>query len=131
YDIWIWEFANRTLARFTLHPADDGYPVWSPDSNRIVFRTLRNGPPALFWQAADGGGQAERLGPADPNAWRDPAPFAFSPDGKQLVFSVLAENGAPDLLMYSLADGSTRALTQTPFGESNADIAPDGRWMAY
>ena len=40
-DIWIWEFARRVLTRLTFDRATDQYPVWTPDSRRIVFASSR------------------------------------------------------------------------------------------
>ena len=60
-DIWIWDFARETLTRFTFDPANDQYPVWSPDSRRLLFSSARAGAYNLFWQAADGTGAVERL----------------------------------------------------------------------
>ena len=65
-DIWVWNFAGRTLSRLTLDKGADLYPVWTPDSQRIVYRSGQRGAVGnLFWQAADGSGVAERLTDAD------------------------------------------------------------------
>ena len=36
-DIWTWDIARRTLTRLTFGPQGDEYPVWTPDSRRLVF----------------------------------------------------------------------------------------------
>jgi Tol biopolymer transport system component len=40
-DIWIWNFARKTLAPMTFDPGADVAPVWSPDGQRIVFASAR------------------------------------------------------------------------------------------
>ena len=40
-DIWIWDLARQTLTRLTDAPATDQYPVWTPDSRRIIFASAR------------------------------------------------------------------------------------------
>ena len=41
------------------HPAQDLSPIWTPDGKRIIWTTTRGGGnPNLFWQAADGTGEA-------------------------------------------------------------------------
>ena len=47
-EIWIWNFARETLARFTFDPALDQYPVWTPDGRRVIFRSERSGPANIF-----------------------------------------------------------------------------------
>ena len=35
-DVWVWDFRQATLRRFTFEPDFDGYPVWTPDGQRPV-----------------------------------------------------------------------------------------------
>jgi Tol biopolymer transport system component len=70
-DIWIWDLSRQTLTRLTFDPGNDQYPVWTPDSGRVIYTASSGaaGSGPLFWQAADGTGTAERL--------TDPAPGDF------------------------------------------------------
>ena len=69
-DVWIWDLEGETLTQFTFDEEIDDFPLWTPDSARIVFRSTRDGG-GLFWKATDGTGRAERLrdGAARPYAW--------------------------------------------------------------
>ncbi len=42
-DIWTWDFAGETLTRLTFDPANDGGPTWTPDSQRVLFGSGREG----------------------------------------------------------------------------------------
>ena len=146
-DIWIWEFARETLTRLTFDPQVDSHPAWTPDGQRIVFRSTRTGQSNLFWQAADGTGAVERL-TENPNNQQFPG--SFSPDGTRLVFREETAATGADLMVLALdaarrppppaqgvagsAGNSTsnaRPLVQTTFNELNGEISPDGRWLAY
>jgi len=60
-DVWLHQDGNANNRRVTTHEGDDGWPVWSPDGERIVFSSGRNGAPGLFVRAASGTGRAELL----------------------------------------------------------------------
>ena len=124
-DIWIWDFARETLTRLTFAPGGDFYPVWTPDGRRVAFASDRDGPDNLYWRAADGTGAVERLNESE----NYQLPTAFTPDGKQLVFVDFGEQGA-NLGVLSL-EGSPEPLLATEFNERNAEISPDGGWLAY
>ena len=123
-DIWIWDFARETLTRLTFAPARDSYPVWTPDGRWVAFGSRRDGTPNLYWKAADGTGAVERL----TESKNLQVPYAFTPDGRQLVFLELDENN--DLGVLSL-EGSPEPLLATEFSERNGAISPDGQWLAY
>ena len=54
-DVWIWDLARETLTQLTFDEGVDDFPLWTPDSARVVFRSTREGG-GLFWKAADGNG---------------------------------------------------------------------------
>ena len=122
-DLWTLDLERTTLTRLTVDPLIDEYPVWTPDGERLIFASARATPPLeLFWISADGAGQPEPLGQGG-------LPLAVSPDGQHLVF----RTGSPeDLHVLSLnGDHAVRPLLETPAAELNADISPDGQWIAY
>jgi len=125
-DIWIWDFARETMTRLTFAPGQDMYPVWTRDGRRVAFTSERDGPRNLYWKAADGTGTVERLNESE----HSELPSAFTPDGTQLVFFELAADGVLNLGVLSL-EGSSEPLLATEFDERNAEISPDGRWLAY
>jgi eukaryotic-like serine/threonine-protein kinase len=87
----------------------------------------------LFWQAANGTGKAERLTVGSHIRGAD----ATTPDGKGLVLRESDGNGQFDLTLLDLQDpaqpasSGTRPLVSSAFLESNGEISPNGKWLAY
>ena len=122
-DIWVYDLTRQTLSRLTFDDATDRNPAWTPDGERIVFASSRDGG-GLWWQAADGTGAAERLLVDDENLL---APYAFTPDGAQLLYWSNSD-------IYTLTPGAevpSQPLIQSEFNTHRPDISPDGRWLAY
>jgi eukaryotic-like serine/threonine-protein kinase len=133
-DIWIWDLARQTLNRLTNAPVPDQNPVWTPDSQRLIFGSARAGTLNLFSQAANGTGTVDQL-TTSPNRQ---IPQSISPDGTHLIVLEFMPTG-PALRGLRM-DSSTAAaggqpqtepLLQEPFGKDNGEISPDGGWLAY
>ena len=127
-DVWIGELARGTLSRLTTHPAWDSNPIWTPDGQRVVFASGRDGQFGLFWRAADGTGAVENL------VIRETVtrPSSWSRDGKTLVVDYSSSELETNIGALSLeGDRTLRALLETDAGESLPAISPDGAWIAY
>jgi serine/threonine-protein kinase len=135
-DIWTWNFARQTLTRLTFDPGRDWYLGWAPDGQRIVFTSARGGVPNLYSRLADGSGTDDRLTTSSHVQFGSPS---FTPDGTRLVFTEVVPDTGEDLMVLSMdpstgrpvGGGQSEALLQTIFAERNAQISPDGHWLAY
>ncbi len=127
-DVWIYDLARETSTRLTFDAARDTDLVWTPDGRRVLFGSERHGVANLFWKAADGTGQVERL-TTSPNRQ---APSSFSPDGKSLAFTERNPKTGTDIHVLSMeGERTSRPLLETPFDEHRPVISPDGRRLAY
>jgi eukaryotic-like serine/threonine-protein kinase len=133
-DTWLWNSARQTLTRLTFDRAFNQYAVWTHDARRlvnVVGAEARDGAVGMHIvsQPADGHGKPEVLAQR-PHII---AAYGFSPDDRRLVFREDFPETGHDLMLLSLDGGkrSVEPLLQTRFAELNAEISPDGRWLAY
>ena len=131
-DIWVWDLARQTLTRLTFDPSGDIMPVWTADGRSIVFASTRTGIYNLYERAADGTGSDVRLTTSSDTQ----APDTVTPDGAFVIGrEVQSKSQRADLVRIALGSrGEARAadvLLKTPFDEYNADVSPDGHFIAY
>jgi Tol biopolymer transport system component/predicted Ser/Thr protein kinase len=129
-DVWTWDLTRKTLTRLTFGEKDDIRPIWTPDGKRIVFCSNRNGNLEVYWKAADGTGEEEKLASAPD---RDLIPHSWSSDGKTLVISeMVGSNLRWDIEMLSIEGERTlKPLLNEEYYEIQPKVSPDGRFIAY
>jgi serine/threonine protein kinase/Tol biopolymer transport system component len=130
-DIWIWDLIRETMTRLTFDEAGDAIPLWTPDSQRIVFVSGRDGVSGgIYWKAADGTGEVEHLCSEPGFSF---LPWSWSGDGSTLIF--VEQKASPsiwDIGMLSMEGDRVRSpLLHGKHNESGPQISPNGRWMAY
>ena len=126
-DNWVADLRRGTLMRLTFDSGEDETPIWTPDGRWIVYTsTRRDLVRAVFRKAADGSGPETVVWSGTGHVHLG----GFTPDGRTLVIS-RSDGGAFDLASISVDDGKLTPLTATPFGEFDAALSRDGRWLAY
>ena len=124
-DVWVVEVARGTLTRLTSEAGFDGNPIWTPDGRHVVFASERDGRWALSRRSADGTGPIERLSSA-PMEKQRLLPRSLTRDGS--LISTLADDIG---MVLDGGRGQWKPLVQTPATELQAEISPDGRWLAF
>ena len=130
YDLWFYDISRGTRTRLTFEESSEQIfnPIWTPDSSRVTFRSLRERPLNLFWIPSDFTGKEERLTASVnlqlPNSW--------SPNGKVLAFSERSHGTGWDIWMLPVGEERKPwSFLQGPYHEAGAMFSPDGRWVAY
>ncbi len=119
-DIWLVDVEREAFNRLTVDPLFDQLPVWTPDG-----RSLLIGRQGLRRLAIDGSAD-DLLLP------QTAYPMSVSPDGRFLVYMLRGDSTRADLWAMPLAgDRKPYPLLRTEFDEDQAQISPDGRWLAY
>lgn len=128
-DIWLFDLMRGSATRLTFDPADDFNPVWSPDGSRIAFSSNRRKTRDIYQRLASGAGDDELLLelPTEDNV------EDWSADGKFILFNSNEPGRSPDVLALPLfGDRNPIPLLKNPlFIEAQAQLSPNGKWMAY
>jgi Tol biopolymer transport system component len=128
-DIWLMDLARGTPTRFTLDPAIEAVPLWSPDGSRIIYSSDRDGPMNLYQRAANGAGDAEPLLRNDKN---NKLSTDWSADGKLILFQLQDPRTNFDLWVLPLSgDQKPFPYLQGDFSEVQGRFSPNGKWVAY
>jgi Tol biopolymer transport system component len=140
-DIVVYDWQRDALRRVTFDVAGASFPVWSPDSQRLIYRTSTDRRRlSLESVRADGSAQPDRLVDFDLPFSTDAGPNDVSPDGSLLLLTTMpaGEFGTQHDIMAFALDGaaanrtsSLEVIVDTPVPDRHARISPDGRWIAY
>ena len=117
-DIYIYDIARNNFTQLTFSAEREFSPLWTPDGERVVFSSLRDGGPDLYSKAADGTGEVERLTEGTVFV----AASAWSADGETLVLQ-----SGNDLHTLLLGDESSHPLLQSEFNEGRPTLGGRGR----
>lgn len=127
-DTYIRNLARGTLTRLTFDPAEDDFPLWTPDGTQIVYYSAREGNTCLYLRAADGTGKDEPIG-SFANSWIFPG--SWSGDGKTLL---VQESNGGNFRIGALSmekDGELKFLLEGDPMYAQPQISPNGQWLAY
>jgi eukaryotic-like serine/threonine-protein kinase len=128
-DIWLLDGARST--RFTFDAAEAGVPIWSPEGNRILFRSQQTPgrPYDLYLKPSSGAVEETTLLSSDQEL---KTPSSWSADGRFLLYHAISPNSDRDLWVVPMTgDPVPFPVLQTPFNERWGAFSPDGRWIAY
>ena len=145
-DLAVFNRQTGETRRLTSGARSTAYPVVSPDLQYVAYlswsgdlkerlgnassdRALPREGAELRMVRLDGNGDRVLL-PSGAVPWL--RPFAWSPDGKQILTVVERRNRSREIALVGVEDGSLRALTSLPWlSPQGMGFSPDGHFIAY
>ena len=133
-DLWITDMEHSgTETRLTFDPSPNSDPVWSPDGSKVAFARAQGGIFNLYQRTSNGSGQDELLFESKQSKF----PKDWSRDGRFLIFE--NQGGKTDRNLWALpmagaskpSDRKPIPLLQTQYSETQGQLSPDNRWLAY
>ncbi len=123
--IWTLPITGGAAKRLTDDLTDGAQPDWSPDGNRLVFQSYRDGTFQVWTVGADGAGLTQHTrGPFD---CREPR---FSPDGKSIAYGS-DRTGDYAIHVLDLATGASRVWASAQGQACEPAWSPNSRRIAF
>ncbi|MBZ5639754.1 MAG: protein kinase [Acidobacteriia bacterium] len=129
--LWLYDFSRHTLTPFVTSGGSSQAPVWTPDGRRLVYRGTRNGQRNVYWKAADGTGDEERLTTKEGVVQ---TPTSVSPDGQWALFTEGGAQTRGETTLWRLrlnGERTAQPLARESTRAINGRVSPDGKWLAY
>ena len=131
-NVWLSNVKNGTSSRFTFDPSEDVAGMWSRDGNWFVYRAdfthvavkQAQGlqPAKLIFNTGDVGVGTQATDDIIPNSW--------SRDDKEILCTLQPGAGGSQLILIPATGAKSMPFLATK-AETNGQISPDGRWVAY
>jgi hypothetical protein len=132
-ELWNIDFDRGISSRLSPAHASNMFAVWSPDGQRIAFRSNRSGTYEIWVKDVTGKGDEELLAKCQ----HLPTPDSWSTDGEFLIYEELNPVTRNDIWVLQLkGDRKPFPFLKTGFDEADGRLSPvaDGQghfWMAY
>jgi Tol biopolymer transport system component len=127
-DLYVAPASGDRPQRFTFDPANDPFPVWSPDNTQIAWASNRAGIYHIYRKESSGSGADELL--LDGPGFKLPTDWA--PDGKHILYRVVDPTTRYDIWALPLGAGAKPfSVLKSDANEAAAVVSPDGKWLAY
>jgi serine/threonine-protein kinase len=126
--VWVCDLARGALTPMLMN-TEGTWPHWWPkDGHRLLIDRNQHGHGTFVTVPSDGSGQPDELGPSA-RLW----PSSLAPDGRRMVLVRDRGNDVQDLVVTTVGDslGRLETLVEAAEQPSNAEVSPDGRWLAY
>ena len=128
-DLWIDDLNRNTSSRFTFDPGLESTGVWSREGSVLAYRRLAANGTQLF--VKDGSGLEPEKPIFSAPVQDDIFPNSWSPDDKQILCMLQPRAGGSDLVLVDVNSGKRAPFLAGKTSDTNGQISPDGKWVAY
>jgi Tol biopolymer transport system component len=129
-DIWIESTTGAGNSRFTFEPTEEVAGVWSRDGHMLAYRMADADGASLYLKPATGLERERKRFTIPSSSMDDLIPNSWSLDDQQILFTRQTSLGDHLELLPAAGGEPTRFLTSKG-SETNGQISPDGKWVAY
>ena len=132
-DIILRDLGRQNDRRLTTDASANITPFFSPDGDRVVFRSNRDGHLGDLYQRASTGSGRDELLLSTPGA---KMVDHWSRDGRFMVYTEQDPKAKNDLWVLPMGpdgkpSGKPMPFVHSEFNEGHGQLSPDSRWMAY
>jgi Tol biopolymer transport system component/predicted Ser/Thr protein kinase len=129
-DVWIESTTGSGSSRFTFDPSEEVVGVWSRDGNTLAYRGAVVEGTTLFLKAASGLQRERKRFTLQSTITDDFLPNSWTADDQQILCT--RQNAAGDHLeLLPVAGGEPTQFMAGSGSQTNGQISPDGKWVAY
>jgi Tol biopolymer transport system component len=129
-DIWIESTTGAGNSRFTFDPSEEVVAVWSRDGSMLAYRLGAASGASLYLKSATGLERERKRFTIPPTSMDDLFPNSWSLEDQQILCT--RQTAAGDHLeLLSVAGGEPTRFLSSKGSETNGQISPDGKWVAY
>jgi eukaryotic-like serine/threonine-protein kinase len=127
-DLWLTDALGDKPVRVTFDPGSDLLGLWSPDGQRIVWTSTRDGSFDLYEKDLSSKGQDTPLLRSEQRKF----PLDWSRDGQYLLYRQIGTQTSHDIFVLPMS-GSRKPFPflETAAMENGGAFSPDTRWIAY
>ncbi len=127
-DIWLSDLKHGTSSRFTFGQAEDVVGIWSRDATLVAYRSIMAAYSHIYAKQSQGLQPAKSLLEVTLD---DIVPNSWSADDKEVLCTLQPNTGGSNLVLVPASGGKAVPFLATKFSETNGQISPDGKWVAY
>jgi eukaryotic-like serine/threonine-protein kinase len=129
-DLWIESTTGAGNSRFTFDPSEEVDGVWSRDGKTVAYRNAGGDTPFLLLKSATGLEREKTRYKIPSTSMDDLIANSWSPDDLQILFTRQTTSGEY-LELLPAAGGEPTRFLNSQGSETNGQISPDGKWVAY
>jgi Tol biopolymer transport system component len=129
-DVWVESATGAGNSRFTFDPSEEVVAVWSRDGKTLAYRNAGSDGPSLLLKPATGLERERKRYTLPSTSMDDIIPNSWSLDDQQILFTHQITSGEY-LELIPVAGGEPTRFLTSKGSETNGQISPDGKWVAY